>query len=88
METILNWLKPALTRAAKTGAQTLAALIGTGAVGVTELDWPSMLSVTATAVVLSLLTSIAGVPESADGASLPSQVQAAKAAHLKSDGAE
>ncbi len=82
MDTIKQWAASALTRAVKTGAQTLVALIGTGAVGITELNWRSLLSVTATAVVLSLLTSLAGVPEVEDGASVPEQV---KAAHL-SDG--
>ena len=57
------WFKAAAVRAVKTGAQTLASLIGTGAVGILALDWPQMLSVTATAMVLSVLTSIAGLPE-------------------------
>lgn len=57
------WLKAAGIRAIKTGAQTLASLIGTGAVGILALDWPQMLSVTATAMVLSVLTSVAGLPE-------------------------
>lgn len=57
------WVKAAAVRAVKTGAQTLASLIGTGAVGILELDWPQMLSVTATAMVLSVLTSVAGLPE-------------------------
>jgi len=57
------WIKAAGVRAIKTGAQTLASLIGTGAVGILALDWPQMLSVTATAMVLSVLTSIAGLPE-------------------------
>ena len=57
------WFKAAGVRAIKTGAQTLASLIGTGAVGILALDWPQMLSVTATAMVLSLLTSVAGLPE-------------------------
>lgn len=70
MDTIKQWAVSALTRAVKTGAQTVVALIGTGAVGITELDWPAMLSVAATAVVLSLLTSVAGIPEVADGASV------------------
>lgn len=58
------WVKAAGIRAVKTGAQTLASLIGTGAVGILALDWPQMLSVTATAMVLSVLTSIStGLPE-------------------------
>lgn len=63
------WAMAALVRAVKTGAQTLATLIGTGQVGITSLDWPQMLAVTATAMVLSLLTSVAGVPEVEDGKS-------------------
>lgn len=58
-----KWWKCAGIRAIKTGAQTLASLIGTGAVGILALDWPQMLSVTATAMLLSLLTSVAGLPE-------------------------
>ena len=70
MDTIKQWAVSAVTRAVKTAAQTLVALIGTGAVGITDLDWPSLLSVTATAAVLSLLTSLAGIPEVEDGASV------------------
>lgn len=51
---IKAWASAALVRAVKTGAQTLATLIGTGQVGITSLDWPQMLAVTATAMVLSL----------------------------------
>ena len=69
-ENYIQWARAAGIRAIKTGAQTLASLIGTGAVGILELDWPQMLGVTATAMVLSLLTSIAGIPEVADGASV------------------
>ncbi|WP_314945959.1 holin [Olsenella uli] len=57
------WWAAAGVRALRTGAQALATLIGTGQVGVTDLDWPQMLSVAATMMVLSLLTSLAGLPE-------------------------
>lgn len=67
---IRQWALAALVRALKTGAQTLATLIGTGAVAITSLDWAQMLAVTATAMVLSLLTSLAGVPE-VDGGKSP-----------------
>ena len=69
MEAIKDWGRAAITRAVKTGAQTHVTLIGTGAVGITDLDWPALLSVTATTMVLSLLTSVAGVPEVGDGES-------------------
>lgn len=52
------WLA-ALERAVKTAAQVAAALIGTGAVGITTLDWTQIGSVTATAAVVSVLTSLA-----------------------------
>lgn len=52
------WIAAA-ERAIKTFAQTLVALIGTGAVGIMDLDWPQMISIAATATVLSVLTSIA-----------------------------
>ena len=57
------WRKAALVRAIKTMAQTAAALIGTGAVGFTDLDWLRILSVAGVAGLLSLLTSIGGLPE-------------------------
>jgi hypothetical protein len=46
-------------RAVKTAAQACVALIGTGAVGVTSLDWAQIGSVALTAAVVSLLTSLA-----------------------------
>lgn len=48
-----------LERAVKTAAQVAAALIGTGAVGITELDWAQIGSVSATSAVVSVLTSLA-----------------------------
>jgi hypothetical protein len=52
------WIAAA-ERAVKTFAQTLVALIGTGAVGIMDLDWMQMLGVSATATVLSILSSVA-----------------------------
>ena len=49
----------ALERAVKTAAQAATALIGTGAVGVTSLDWAQIGSVALIAAVVSLLTSLA-----------------------------
>ncbi len=57
------WLKAAGIRAVKTFAQTAVALIGTELVGFTELDWLHIVSVAGVAAVLSLLTSVAGLPE-------------------------
>lgn len=61
------WWAAAGVRALRTGAQALASLIGTGAVGILALDWPQMLGVAATMMVLSLLTSLAGLPEVGEG---------------------
>lgn len=58
-----RWAYAAGIRALKTAAQTAVAMIGTGAVGVTDLDWLQILSVSATSAVLSILTSTAGLPE-------------------------
>ena len=57
------WWKAALVRAVKTIAQTAVALIGTGAVGFTDLDWIRILSISGVAGLLSLLTSVGGLPE-------------------------
>lgn len=67
---LTQWACAAGIRAVKTAAQTAAALIGTGAVGFTDLDWIHIASVSGVAAVLSLLTSVAGIPEVAGGDSL------------------
>ena len=61
-----QWLKAALTRALKTVAQTAVATIGTSAV-ISEVNWEIVLSASLLAGVLSLLTSIAGLPEVPEG---------------------
>ena len=57
-----GWLKAAGIRALKTLAQTAVATIGTCAV-LSEVDWLMVASASALAAVLSILTSIAGLPE-------------------------
>lgn len=57
------WLKAALIRAIKTFAQAMVAQIGAGTIGITDFDWLTALSISAMAAVLSILTSIAGLPE-------------------------
>ena len=58
----LRWLKAAGVRAVKTVAQTAVATIGTAAV-LGEVDWLMVGSAAVLAGVLSLLTSVAGLPE-------------------------
>lgn len=57
-----NWIKAAGIRAIKTIAQTAVATIGTTA-AMSEVNWLMVASASALAGVLSLLTSLAGIPE-------------------------
>lgn len=59
---IKKWAKAASIRAIKTVAQTAVATIGTSAV-LGEVNWVAVASASALAGVLSILTSIAGLPE-------------------------
>ncbi len=65
-ETIKKWIKAAGIRALKTVAQTAVATIGTSAL-LSEVNWVVVCSAAALAGVLSLLTSVAGLPEVKDG---------------------
>ena len=57
-----NWIKAAGIRAIKTVAQTAVATIGTTAV-MAEVNWAAVGSASVLAGILSLLTSLAGLPE-------------------------
>lgn len=62
MSNFKSWIKAAGIRAIKTVAQTAVATIGTTAV-LKEVDWIMVASASVLAGVLSILTSIAGLPE-------------------------
>lgn len=57
-----EWLKAAAVRAVKTMAQAAIAMIGTATV-MAQIDWKMVFSATIVAGILSVLTSLAGLPE-------------------------
>ena len=61
-----QWVKAAAVRAVKTVAQTAVATIGTSVV-LGEVNWVMVGSASLLAGILSLLTSVAGLPEVAEG---------------------
>jgi hypothetical protein len=60
-----KWFKAAGVRAVKTVAQTAVATIGTS-VAMGDVNWKMVLSASVLAGILSLLTSVAGIPEVPD----------------------
>lgn len=58
----VKWWKKAGIRAVKTMAQTAVGVIGTGSV-ISAVDWKMVVSSAVVAGVVSLLTSVAGIPE-------------------------
>ena len=62
MKNFKTWIKAAGIRALKTVAQTAIATIGTSAV-ISEVNWIMVVSASVLAGLLSLLTSVAGLPE-------------------------
>lgn len=70
MDTLKNWAIAAMIRAIKSAAQAGVMLIGADTVSIVSLDWPLILGGMATMAVLSILTSLAGLPEVDEGASV------------------
>ena len=68
-EKVKAWLIAAGIRAIKTMAQTAVSIISVGTV-MQDIDWMMVLSATALSGILSVLTSIAGLPEVASGTPL------------------
>lgn len=60
---MMTWWKAASVRALKTAAQAAIGAIGTGAIGIMEVDWAGVVSIAIMAAIISYLTSIAGLPE-------------------------
>ena len=64
-----DWIRCACIRALRTAAQTAIAALPTTAFLVGEIDWVAVFSMAAGGFVLSMLTSLAGIPEANDGRS-------------------
>lgn len=62
-ESTKRWWKAAGVRAIKTAAQFGVVLIGSDMVNIVTLDWPYIVGCMASGAVVSLLTSLAGLPE-------------------------
>lgn len=59
----MDWLKAAGVRALKTVAQTAVGMLTGEMVGLLDVNWLAVLSVSAMAGLVSMLTSVAGLPE-------------------------
>lgn len=58
-----EWAKAALVRAIKTVAQTAVSMLTGNMVGIMDVDWLTVASVAGMAGIVSLLTSVGGLPE-------------------------
>ena len=59
----LKWAKAAGVRTVKTMAETAVAVIGTNAIGITDVNWLGVVSAAALAGVVTVLTCVKGLPE-------------------------
>lgn len=80
MNNVKAWAKAAGVRAVKTVAQTAVATVPTSAIVIGDVDWVMIAGASVLAGILSLLTSVAGIPEVDDGENV-----AAIAKHAKAD---
>ena len=62
----MRWAKAAIVRAVKTAAQTAVAMIPAAAM-IQQVDWIAVVGTSALAAVVSILTSVAGIPEVKEG---------------------
>lgn len=74
-ERVKAWLIAAAIRSIRTAAQAAVSLIGTNALGITEVDWVAVASAAALAAVVSVLMALAGLPEVEEGDDLPTLMQ-------------
>ena len=72
-----KWAAAAAVRAVKTAAQSALGIIG-ASVALGEVDWALVASAAALAAIVSALTSVAGIGEGEDGASVPQIIRASK----------
>ena len=63
MKKFVKWLKSVGIRTVKTMAETAIAVIGTNAIGITEVDWLGVLSAVALSGVVTILFNIKSIPE-------------------------
>ena len=61
-----RWAKAAVVRAVKTAAQTAVAMIPAASM-IQRVDWIAVVGTSALAAVVSILTSVAGIPEVKEG---------------------
>lgn len=67
MDRFKKWLLAAGIRALKTFAEGMVTLIGTDYISIVDLDWTHMIGISATMALVSLLISVAGLPELKEG---------------------